>query len=111
MIGSTVYKWSLHIIGKQSKTSLVQLMQLIFENNAQNIDEYTTPKSILLRHIKFQIGELNRLVVDEAVPIIIDGIQQHLSYLDQLENDKKVVERPMFDDTYGTYEYRTFDQL
>lgn len=106
----TVYKWSKHMTCEQSQTTLVQLMEYIYENNARNIDEYTAPKSITIKHIKAQIIILNGLVIDKAVPIIIDGIQQHLAYLDQVDKPK-VVDRPVFDDSYGTYEYRTTDQI
>jgi len=111
LIRKTVYKWSNHLVGTQSETTLIQLMDEIYEKFAQNIDEYSTPKQHVKIHISNQMLILNSHVVDQAVPIIINNVEQHLKYLEQIDSKVRVIDNPTFDSITGTKMYRSFDQL
>lgn len=77
----TVNKYSGYNVGDASVQELRVLMESIFLANAKTLDERTTPSRVLFRHIRSQIGLLDDLVVNEAAPIIINGAEQHMSYL------------------------------
>lgn len=52
--------------------------------------------------IKNQIKELNDLVIGDALPIIINGIDSHLKYVSFLNGDRQLNERPIFTGSSGT---------
>jgi hypothetical protein len=107
---TTVKKWSGYTIGKQSDTTLIQIMDTVYEKFAQNIDEFTPSKTYVNEFIGNEIQRLNSLVVDEAVPIIINGVEQHKSYIVQLEKPR-ILQNPKFESITGTKVYRSFDDL
>lgn len=104
-----VNKWSGHHVGDQSEAELVIIMQKVYKENARMVDENTAPTKALLRHIKNQLGILNEITVNEAAPLIINQVEQHMSYLKQLETPRSALSlaRPMDTSITGTKQYRS----
>ena len=104
-----VNKWSGFNVGDSSVLELTVAMEKVYANRAKHIDEDTAPSSILLRHIKQQLAELNNLVVNEVVPMIINGAEQHVGYLKRVETPitAKGLQRPMDTRVTGTKVYRS----
>jgi len=104
-----VYKWSGHHIGEQSLLELVILMEDVFNARARHIDENNAPSKVLFRYLYTEVGRLNELVVNEAVPIIVNGIEQHISYLKQKDTPLSNIglDRPVDTKITGTLVYRS----
>lgn len=109
----SVNKWSGYHIGNQSVEELVILMENVYSSYARNIDEQRAPSKVLLKFIKTEIGRLNELVVSQAVPIIIDKIEQHVAYLKAVETPRSAASlaRPINTNITGTTVYRTPSEL
>lgn len=109
----TVNKWSGYNIGDQSLTELLLVMENIFSSHAKQVDEQRASSGILLRHIRTQLATLNDLVINEAVPIIVNGVEQHVTYLKRVENPitDKMLQRPMDTRVTGTRVYRSLSDV
>lgn len=110
LIIQTVKKWSGATVGKQDDTTLLQLMNTIYERYAHHIDEFQASKNYVNEYISKEITRLNSLVVDDAVPIIINGVEQHKKYLEHMYTPR-TLEQPKFASITGTKLYRTFEDL
>ena len=111
LIVKTVYKLTLYKIPKQSQITLLQVMDEIYEQFSQNVDELSIPRDFLRNFISKQVEILNNHVVDQSVPIIINGIEQHKSYLDKVDQPRLNLIQPQYTNITGTREYRSFDDL
>ena len=109
----TVNKYSGYNVGDTSLIELRILMDSIFVANAQHIDEYQAPSSVLLKHIRSQLAILDDLVVNEAVPIIVNGAEQHMGYLKRVDNPvtSESLQRPMDTSIAGTRVYRSMSDV
>jgi hypothetical protein len=87
MIKATVYKKSdnQHLIDRQSNTELLIIMRSTYLQYSKN-----RPNDILC-----QVKKLNEIVVDEVVPSIIIGIQQHYKYLESQRKLPGVMDLPI----------------
>lgn len=103
-----VNKWSGHHVGDQSLIELTLIMEHIFSSHAKHMDEKRAPTKILLQHIRNQIQILNEFVINEAVPLIVDKVEQHVSYMDRVENPLTSLglSRPQDTKITGTKLYR-----
>jgi hypothetical protein len=101
--------WSGHHIGEQSTLELTILMEGIFSEHARPIDELNAPSKMLMRHLRTEIGRLDQLVVKEAVSLIVNALEQHLSYMETLDNPvtAKSLARPLDTKITGTMQYRS----
>lgn len=104
-----VNKWSGHHVGEQSPLELTLLMEKIYSDHAKNMDEDNAPSKMLLKHIRNEVGRLNELVVNATVPIIVNGLEQHLSYLNMVDNPRSAasLSRPLDTKITGTTVYRS----
>ena len=75
---------SRHIIGEQSDTELEIIMRSIYL-------QYSTNREA---HIRNQVTDLNRRVVEHSVPNIINNIQQQVAYKEDLDRGVQVMEHP-----------------
>ncbi len=109
----TVNKYSGFNVGDASLIELRVLMDSIFVANAQHIDEHSAPSSVLLKHIRAQLIRLDDLVVNEAVPIVINGAEQHMGYLKRVDNpmSSESLQRPMDTSIAGTKVYRSLTDV
>lgn len=109
----TVNKWSGYHIGDQSIVELVLVMEHIFSTRARLIDENRAPSKVLFKHNYNEIYRLNELVVNEAVPIIVDKVNQHMQYVEKVENplSSKSLARPEDTRITGTKLYRASTDL
>jgi hypothetical protein len=84
-------------------------MGQIYDGNARNIDEANAPSKYLFRYIRQELERLNEIVVNETVPIIIDALEQHVSYLKQVDKPRspESLSRPMDTKITGIAEYRS----
>jgi len=103
-----VNRWSGHHIGTQSTTELVIIMGTIYNKRCRNIDEANAPSKMVFRHISTEVGRLNELVVNEAVPIIINALEQHVAYLKKVDNPMSATSlaRPIDTKITGVKDYR-----
>lgn len=109
----TVNKYSGFNVGEASLLELMLVMENVFTANANHIDEQRAPSSVLLRHIRSQLSILDDLVVNEAVPVIINAAEQHMSYLKRVENpiSSQSLQRPMDTRVTGTKVYRSLTDV
>lgn len=105
----TVNKWSGHHVGAQSEADLLLLMERVFSENAKHMDEKRAPTRILLRYIQAEVSRLNEFVINIAVPDVVDGVEQHLAFLKQMETPRSAMslQRPMDTRVTGTTQYRS----
>ena len=108
-----VNKWSGHHVGDQSTIELLRIMEKVFTDHAQHVDEITAPSKYVLKHVYFEVARLNNLVVQECVPIIINQIEQHLSYLQYSANPRSALslQRPVDASITGTTLYRSLSDV
>lgn len=64
-----------HIVGKQSETELIILMRYIYLQNSG------FPTNCSMDIIQREIDRLNKLVIEQAVPRIIQEAEGHLGYI------------------------------
>lgn len=104
-----VNKWSGYNVGDQSLMELTLIMEYIFQAMARPIDEDNAPSKMLLSYIRNEIGRLNELVVNEATPIIINNVEQHLGYMKMVDGgiSATALQRPMDTKVTGTMVYRS----
>ncbi len=108
----TVNKWSGHVIGYQSEQDLVLLMLQVYEKSARQIDELNAPSRAVMKHIKNEVVRLNELVIQEAVPAIIDGVEQHLAFTKQWDSGvTEGLQRPEDTNITGTRYHRSFSDV
>lgn len=88
-------------IGDQSTTELMVIMRAIFLQNGKFLD-YQIPE---------QIKELNRLVVDFALPKIMTEIEQYVSYLKNMEYLPQPMPLPINVSSAGTKTVRSVASL
>lgn len=105
----SVNRWSGHHVGEQSLTELTRIMETVFSTHAKHIDEYNSPSKMLFSHIRTEVGRLNELVVNTAVPIIIDGLEQHMAYMKRVDNPISAASlaRPLDTKITGTTVFRS----
>lgn len=105
----SVNKWSGHHVGEQSVVELTRIMEHVFSTHARHVDEYNTPSKMLFNHIRTEIGRLDELVVNVAVPIIVNGLEQHMEYMKRVDNPVSAIslERPLDTKITGTTMYRS----
>lgn len=107
-----VNKYSGFNIGNQSESDLLIIMESIFNQYGKHLDDLGTPKDVLFPHIHEQLKLLNKLVLQEAVPIIINGIEQKVGFLNTLENkDTSKLDRPVNTSVSGTKMFRSIEQI
>jgi hypothetical protein len=107
-----VHKYSGYNIGNQSESDLIIIMESIYNEYAKHVDDKGTPVDILFKHIREQLVILNKFVLQESVPIIINGILQKVGFISTFENkDTTRLDRPVNTNVSGTQVYRTIDQL
>jgi hypothetical protein len=111
LVRRTVYNFSGHKIGQQSETTLLILMQTTYNESAKNVDESRAPKKLVNKHIHNQIKYLNSLVVDVAVPIIINEVEQYLVFSKQINQPLAELPRPMSEKITGTIQYREIQDV
>lgn len=109
----TVNKWTGHHIGEQSSTELILIMESIFSSHARNIDERNTPSKVMLKYIRNEVGRLNELVINETVPIIVNGLEQHRAYLKKVDNPISAggLQRPLDTKVTGTKIFRSSSDI
>jgi hypothetical protein len=113
LIIKTVHVWSSkkYNIGKQSEVTLLQIIDEVYEDYAQHVDELSIPRVQLKKFISKEVLRLNELLVDVAVPIIINGVEQHKKYLEQSTRIPVNLITQSYTGITGTKEYRSFDDL
>lgn len=77
-------KTSGYTIGRQSEIQLQIIMRSIYLSNSKN----------LMTNIDYQINELNKMVVDEAVKVIIPNIKQYLGYRKDISSPRQMMAHP-----------------
>jgi len=104
-----VNKWSGHHVGDQSLLELSRIMEEVFAKHANNIDENNAPSRYLFVHLRTETGRLNELVINEAVPLVIDAVEQHIAYMQQVDNPVSAtsLQRPVDTNITGTTLYRS----
>ena len=104
----TVNRCSGHTIGKQSEIELLQIMESVYTSYARNLDERNAPSKVLFRWIRMEIGRLDNIVVETAMPQIVDAIEQHVAFLSQSEKGRtsSALPRPVDTSITGTMQYR-----
>ena len=107
----TVAKWSGHKIGKQSDVDLIQTMTLIYDEYVHDIDDYRYSIEYTNSYIKKEITRLNNLVVDEAVPIIINQVEAYLKYLNLINSPRQLLQQPINTSVTGTRSYKSINEL
>ena len=84
-----------HTIGKQNETELAIIMRYIFIQHSKNLCcKYTE-----------QITALNKLVVEECVPIILTSIEQYFGYIKAASTNPEPMERSQNVNSAGTKTY------
>lgn len=104
-----VNRWSGHNIGEQSNLELTILMENVFMSHARHIDEDNAPSKLLFRHLRNEVFRLNDLVVNAAVPLIVDSLEQHIAYMKKVDNPvtAESLERPLDTKITGTKIFRS----
>ena len=105
----SVNKWSGHHVGEQSNLELTRIMENVFSTHARHIDEYNAPTKMMFAYIRTEVGRLNELVINSAVPIVVDGLLQHMAYMKRVDNPVSVnsLERPLDTKITGTTVFRS----
>jgi len=82
----TVYKMSRgqFTIGPQNETELTIVMRSIYLQFSRNLPD----------KIKEQIGELNKIVVDQLAPNVLSQTKQYLKYLEDSNEPYRLMQRP-----------------
>jgi hypothetical protein len=108
-----VNKWSGHHIGDQSETELHIIMQKVYKEHARMIDETRAGTKALLRHIQNQLKVMNEVLVNEVAPIVINGVEQHMGYIKQVDQPRSALSlaRPMDTKITGTQQYRSISSV
>ena len=104
----SVNKWSGFNVGDQSLIQLMIIMEGIFNSKARHLDESSAPSRMLLEHIYGEISRLNELVLQEVVPIVVNQVEQHVSYMKRVDNpvSSASLQRPMDTKITGTKVFR-----
>lgn len=112
-IRSGVKHWSGFAVGNQSEKDLTLLMKQVYDRLAKNIDEGRAPSKLLMSHIRSEVSRLNAFVVREALPSVVDGVEQHAAYLKQLDQgvSSAALARPTNTSVSGTKVYRTTNDI
>lgn len=84
-----------YIIGKQDENELLIIMRSIYLEYSKNL-----PVSI-----KQQILFLNNKVYEDIFPKLYSNVQQYISYLADVENPYKIMNRPEYINQSGTKTY------
>ena len=108
-----VNKWSGYHVGEQSLTELMVIMENIFTSKARHLNEGRTSSQMLLRYIRTEVERLNELVINEACPIIINGIEQHVNFMKKMDSPLSAagLQRPMNTKVTGMMEYRSTNDI
>ncbi len=109
----TVFKWSGYHIGYQSKVELIRLMEDVFMKFAKHINELTVNKKELFRFIYYEVSRLNNIVIQQAVPQIIDQVEQFFEYVKSREQriTSLALSRPTDNNVTGTTLYRSHSDI
>lgn len=109
----SVQKYSGRIIGDQSEQELEILMQKVYTENSRNIDEYNTPRDMVIDHIRNEVLRLDELVVNFAVPIIINEMEQYIQFQKDFRKpfSTKSLDRPQNSSISGTKLYRDVSDI
>ena len=81
-----------YLIGRQSDVQLEIIMRSIFLQYARNLPY----------KIKEQIQELNKMVLDFSVNEIIVNIKSYVNFKDEITNDKRIFQKPLFVSSKGS---------
>ena len=73
-----------HLVGEQSETELGIIMRAIYLQYGKNLPN----------NIREQVEELNNLVIETVVPKLIVQIEQYLSYLRDISQPYRIMEKP-----------------
>ena len=71
-------------IGNQGDSEVIRLMESVYSEKAKNLPENVLSVGTLESRIRNEVARLNDLTVKEAVPMILDAIQQRDTYVHQL---------------------------
>ena len=119
MIRYLVHKYTSQIVGPQDYTELLVIMRsmyLQYANNPPDLQDGQSPK--VQQEIKQmttqEVLRLNKLVILDAVPRVVSGLQQQLSYLNDASqpyggNDLRIM--PISTSIKGEKELRTPTQV
>lgn len=89
-----VHKQSKTVIDQQSNKKLALLMRGVYFQFANNVDEAAA--------VPAEVAALNRIVVDQAVPQIINAIAAHRQYLKDIQEPYTLMDRPKAESLKGT---------
>lgn len=109
----SVHNFSGRIIGEQSEQELEVLMQKVYTENSHNIDEYNTPRNSVTEYIRNEVLRLDELVVNFAVPIIINEMEQYIKFQKDFRKpfSTKSLDRPQSSSISGTKMYRNISDI
>ena len=112
IIKMLVYKQMKYVIDNQSITDLQIIMRSIFLSFHQHpplIDEKMSEnqKVELLKIYTNEVSRLNNLVINDIVPRVCSGLQQHLDYLKDASTPIKPIPRSQNTSNAGTRNYRS----
>lgn len=89
-----VYQRSQHVIDRQSNKNLALLMRGVYFQHAKNINQPDL--------VSGEIKVLNKIVIDQAVPQIINAINSHKQYLNDIDKPYTLMDRPKAESLKGT---------
>lgn len=79
-------------IGRQDDFQLRAIMKSVYLSDGKNLPH----------HLQEQVRDLNRLVIEYAVPTILSNIQQHEMYLNDISKMPVPMELPQYTSSAGT---------
>ena len=105
----SVFKNNGYQIGDQSEIELIRIMEDVYDQYAENAEELYIPSKALFRFNYAQIIKLNKLVVNIAVPFIIEQITQHMAYMELVKTPMSPtsLRRPESTNITGLRQYRS----
>jgi hypothetical protein len=94
-----------HVIGRQSDTQMVIFMRYIYMSYC------TFPVNCTEKIIQDEVNRLNRLVVIEAVPNILEHVEAHLGYLRDASRIPDPIARSLATTNAGTKQHRSITKV
>lgn len=111
-----VHKEMNYVIDDQSEKELLTIMRSIFLTYSEHplyitpdLDPETVAK--LKKQYTDECHRLNKLVVNETVPIIASALQQYVNYLDTSSRPLAQIDRPVDVSIAGTRQLRSVSQV
>lgn len=112
LIRLQVYKTINVVIDDQSVDELLIVMRSIYLQFSRHPPLLTAEQPIeiqqkIIKKTVEQVERLNKLVVDEVVPLVISGVKQHIAYLKDASQPPEFMEKPVSDSIRGQRELRS----